>query len=132
MPRRFSFLLLVCLGCALRAETPAAPLSAAGLGLLLAHNELDPEACYRVNDFRISREDVCVYLTSGYLILAKKVNGVRPAALFSADVDAGDAEVVAMPPNRGERLSLVSFTGSPNLDEHFRAGLMVFSDETGA
>ncbi|MGA2181951.1 MAG: M1 family aminopeptidase [Bryobacteraceae bacterium] len=133
MSRWFSFVLLVCLCCAVRAETaPPAPATAAELGLLLAHNELDPEACYRVNDLKISREDVSVYLTSGYLILAKKVNGVRPAALFSADVDAGDAEVVVMPPNRGERLSLASFTESPNLDEHFRAGLMVFSDNTGA
>ena len=133
MSRWFSFVLLVWVGCAVRAETaPPAPVTAAGLGGLLAHNELDPEACYRVNDLKISREDVSVFLTSGYLILAKKVNGVRPAAMFSADVDAGDAEVVVMPPNRGERLSLASFTGSPNLDEHFRAGLMVFSDNTGA
>ena len=133
MPRWFPIALILCLCCAIRAETaPPALSTAAELGLLLAHNELDPEACYRVNDLKIAREDVSVYLTSGYLILAKKVNGVRPAALFSADVDAGDAEVVVMPPNRGERLSLASFTGSPNLDEHFRVGLMVFSDDTGA
>ncbi len=122
--------LVVCLACTLRAQNPA-PVTAAELGALLAHNELDPDACYRVNDLKISREDVSVYLTSGYLMLAKKVNGVRPAALFSADVDAGDAEVVALPPNRGERLSLASFTESPNLDEHFHDGIMVFSDETG-
>jgi hypothetical protein len=126
-------MLIVCLGVALRAETaPAAPVTAAELGTLLAHNELDPDACYRVNDLKISREDVSVYLTAGYLILAKKVNGVRPAAVFSADVDAGDAEVVVLPPDRGERLSLASFAGTPNLDEHFKAGVMVFSDNTGA
>jgi len=99
---------------------------------LLAQNEFDFDACYRVNDLKIAREDVSVYLTSGYLILARKVNGVRAAALFAADVDAGDAEVVVMPPNRGERLSLASFTESPNLDEHFKVGLMLFSDNTGA
>jgi hypothetical protein len=129
---RWSFcVLFVCL--AVRAEiAPPAPVTAAELGAQLAHNELDPDACYRVNDLKLSREDVSVYLTSGYLILAKRVNGVRPAAVFSADIDAGDAEVIVMPPNRGERLSLASFTGTPNLDEHFKAGLMVFSDNTGA
>jgi hypothetical protein len=133
VPRWSSFALLVCLCCAARAETaPPEPVTAAELGLLLAHSELDPDACYRVNDLKISREDVSVYLTSGYLMLARKVNGVRPAALFSADIDAGDAEVVVMPPDRGERLSLASFTGTPNLDEHFKTGLMVFSDNTGA
>lgn len=131
MPRWFYLVVIACLGCAVQADTPT-PATAAQLGVLLAHTELDPEACYRVNDLRIAREDVKVYLTSGYLLLAKKVNGVRTAALFSADVDAGDAEVVVMPPNRGERLSLASFTESPTLDEHFRAGLMVFSDNTGA
>jgi hypothetical protein len=133
VPRWLLLVLAVCLACASRAESaPAAPITAAALSTELAHNELDPEACYRVNDLKISREDVSVYLTSGFLILAKKVNGVRTAALFTADVDAGDAEVVVMPPNRGERLSLASFAGTPNLDEHFRAGLMVFSDNTGA
>jgi len=130
--RWFSFALAICACSALHAQTPSTSNRAAQLGALLAQNQFDPDACYRVNDLKISREDVSVYLTSGYLILAKKVNGVRSAALFSADVDAGDAEVVVLPPNRGERLSLASFTESPNLDEHFRVGMMLFSDETGA
>jgi len=117
---------------AIHAQVAAPSNRAAQLGALLAQSEFDPDACYRVNDLKIAREDVSIYLTSGYLILAKKVNGVRSAALFSADVDAGDAEVVLMPPNRAERLSLASFTESPNLDQHFRVGLMLFSDETGA
>jgi len=133
VPRSFSLALLVCIGCAVYAQTQSTTTTtAAALGDLIVHNELDPEACYRVNDLKISREDVSVYLTSGYLMLAKKVNGVRTAAVFSADIDAGDAEVVAMPPNRGERLSLASFAESPNLDEHFHIGLMIFSDNTGA
>jgi len=130
--RWFSIVLVVSNCVFIRAQIPAPANRAAQLGALLAQNEFDPDACYRVNDLRVSREDVSVYLTSGYLILAKKVNGVRSAALFSADVDAGDAEVVVMPPNRAERLSLASFTESPNLDEHFRVGMMLFSDETGA
>ena len=132
MARWFCFALAIIASAPIRAQVSAASNRAAQLGALLAQSEFDPDACYRVNDLKIVREDVSVYLTSGYLILARKVNGVRSAALFSADVDAGDAEVVVMPPNRAERLSLASFTESPNLDEHFRVGLMLFSDETGA
>ena len=132
MARWFLFAAAIFACASIRAQISAPSNRAAQLGALLAQNEFDPGACYRVNDLKIAREDVSVYLTSGYLILAKKVNGVRPAALFSADVDAGDAEVVVMPPNRAERLSLASFTESPNLDEHFRVGMMLFSDETGA
>jgi len=133
VPRCLGLALAVCAGWIACAEVPPAPpVTVARLGEMTAQTELDPDACFRVNDLRITREDVSVYLTSGYLMLAKKVDGFRTAAVFSADIDAGDAEVVVMPPNRGERLSLAQFTGSPNLDEHFRAGLMVFSDNTGA
>src|SRR5437899_10829000 len=33
-----------------------------------------------------------------------------------------------LPPHRGERQSLAMFTQSANLDEHFRAALMIFTD----
>ncbi len=58
--------------------------------------------------------------------------GRRLAAIFTADVDGGDAEILLMPPSKGERLSLASFTGSPNLNEHFIASIFVFTDETGS
>ncbi len=106
--------------------------TAAETGRLIRANTFDPSACYRVRDLKIVREDLSIYLTSGYLMLAKKVNGVRPAALFTADVEAGDAEILLMPPDRSERLSLASFAGAPNLDEHFRTALMIFTDNTGA
>ncbi len=106
--------------------------TAAETGRLIRANTFDASACYRVRDLKIVKEDLSIYLTSGYLMLAKKVNGVRPAALFTADVEAGDAEVLLMPPDRSERLSLASFAGVPNLDEHFRTSLMIFTDNTGA
>ncbi len=34
-----------------------------------------------------------------------------------------------MPPDRAERSSLAAFTGSPNLDEHFRSVLLFFTGD---
>lgn len=91
---------------------------------------LDPDACYRVRDLAFQREDLRFYLTDGHLIFAKEVDGRRHAALFSADVQGGDAEVLLFPPHRSERLSLASFANSPNLNEHFTAAVFLFTDET--
>jgi hypothetical protein len=109
--------------------------SAEDRGHQLAHDlyaaGLDPAECYRVNDLRISREDLRVYFNHGYLIFSKPVNGVRPGALFSAaEEDGGDGEALILPPNRAERLSLFRFTGAPNLDAHFSSALVIFSDNT--
>ncbi len=114
----------------------AASLSAAdNTGATLARSirdaTLDPDACYRVRDLNFVKEDLKFYLTDGYMIFAKPVQGQRLFAVFSADVEGGDAEVILMPPHRGERRSLATFTGSPNLDEHFLTALFLFSDGTG-
>ena len=87
----------------------------------------DQSECYRVRDITIFKEDLKIYLTDGHLIFSKPVAGHRIAAAFSADVDGGDGEVILLPPNRAERASLASYTGSPNLDEHFRAALFIFT-----
>jgi hypothetical protein len=89
---------------------------------------LDVNECYRVRDFRFQKEDVRVYLTEGYLIFSQPVAGERRAAVFTTDVEGGDAELLLLPPNRGERESLARFTQSANLDEHFRAALIIASD----
>src|SRR5262249_43398008 len=39
-------------------------------------------------------------------------------------------EVLLMPPSRSERRSLASYTGSPNMDEHFDSAAFVFSDDS--
>jgi hypothetical protein len=43
-------------------------------------------------------------------------------------VDGGDAELILLPPDRSERKSLASYTGSPNLDEHFRTAIFLFTE----
>jgi hypothetical protein len=110
------------------ATTP----TAADLARLVNQISLDPDECYRITDLNFSKEDVRIYLTSGYISFAKPVNGTRIAAIFTTDVEAGDAEVLLIPPFRGERLSLANFTESPNLDEHFKGAAMIFTDNTAA
>ena len=93
---------------------------------------LDPEECYRVRELNFVKEDLRFYLTDGYLILAKPVDGTRSAAVFTADVEGGDAELLLFPPNRSERLSLANYAGSPNLSEHFKTAVFIFTDDTYA
>lgn len=112
------------------AGLPAASEPGAGRQLLqqVRAASLDPEQCYRVRDLTLAREDLRLYLTSGYLIFSKPVNGERISAVFTAEVEGGDGEVLLLPPFRGERQSLARFTQSPNLDEHFRVAVLVFTD----
>lgn len=92
---------------------------------------LDPAECYRIRDVHFTRgDDLRFHLTDGYLIFGKPVGGRVISAVFSADTEGGDAEVLVLPPSKGERVSLAAFTGAPNLDEHFRSGLFLFTDDT--
>ncbi len=93
---------------------------------------LDSNECYRVRDLAFQREDVKMYLNEGHLIFAKPVDGRRLAAAFVADGPTGDAEVIVFPPHSSERMSLASFTKTPNLNEHLLAGVFLFSDDSGA
>jgi hypothetical protein len=93
---------------------------------------LDSGECYRVRDLALPKDEARFFFTDGYLIFAKPVAGVRMSAVFTADLEGGDAEVLVLPPNRGERRSLASYTGSPNLDEHLGAAVLIFSDDTYA
>ena len=93
---------------------------------------LDPDECYRVTELNISKEDIKVYLSSGYLIFSKPIAGFRQGAVFVASTDGGDAEILLMPPTRGERLSLATYTQSPNLDEHLKAAAFLFTDGSAA
>jgi hypothetical protein len=103
----------------------------AAVAKAIRETTLDAEACFRVRDLNFAKEDFRFYLTDGFIIFAKPVMGQRLFAIFSADVEGGDAELLLMPPHRNERRSLAAFAGSPNLTEHFRTALFVFSDGTG-
>ncbi|MGE5568785.1 MAG: M1 family metallopeptidase [Rhodospirillales bacterium] len=116
------------LGLLLPLSLPGAEGAAAGLARQIIEAGLDPEECYHIRDLRFSREDLRIYFTEGRLIFGKAVNGAPLTAVFSSEVENGDAEVLVMPPSRAERMSLASFAKTPNLAEHFRAAVMVFTD----
>lgn len=117
----------VLIGLALASIADAAP-PASDLARQIRSAALDPAECYRVRDLSLAKEDLKLYFNEGYLIFSKPVNGERVSAVFSAAVEGGDGEVLLLPPYRGERASLARFTPSPNLDEHLRAAVLVFSD----
>jgi hypothetical protein len=124
----FRFLPALILLASLRA---AYALSGAELGDEIQNTALDPSECYRVLDLNFSKEDVKVYLASGYLVFTNPIRGTRLGAVFVATAEAGDADVLLLPPTRSERSSLATFTHSPNLEEHFKSTAFVFTDGTG-
>ena len=123
MSRILALLALVCLRL-------GAAQSAASIAEELHHITLDPQECYRVLDLNFNAADARIYFTSGYLMFAKPLNGQKIAAIFVADVEGGDGEILLIPPTRSERVSLANFTETPNLDEHLRSALLIFTDGT--
>ena len=113
------------------SSRPALALTAADLGDEVQHISLDPSECYRVLDLNFNKEDVKIYLASGYLVFSKPTRGTRLGAVFVASAEGGDADVLLLPPTRSERSSLATFTNSPNLDEHFKSAAFIFTDGSG-
>jgi hypothetical protein len=118
------------LGLALCLAAPIWAGEADSLARAVRENTFDRDECYRVRDLTLTVEDIKIYLTDGHLIFSRPVGGKRIAAVFVADVEGGDAEVILLPPDRAERRSLASYIHSPNLDEHFRTGLFLFTGGT--
>src|SRR5215469_14824736 len=102
---------------------------AADLARAIRENSFDRDECYRVRDLTLVKDDIRIYFTDGHLIFSKPVAGRRTAAVFTADVEGGDAEIIVLPPDRAERASLARYINSPNLDEHFRAALFLFTGD---
>ncbi|HYZ84110.1 MAG TPA: hypothetical protein VE621_06890, partial [Bryobacteraceae bacterium] len=121
-------LLMVAVAAQEAAEPPA---SASSVASEISDISLDPAQCYRVRDLPLVREDLKIYLNDGYLMLAKPVRGKTVAAVFTSEVENGDAELLLMVPSRSERASIARFTKTPNLNEHFRAAVFIFTDDTG-
>jgi hypothetical protein len=112
---------------ALLAVPPAHAGSAADVARALRQTEFDRNECYRVRDLTLAKEDIRIYLTDGYLMFSRPVAGRPIAAVFAADTEGGDGEVMLLPPDRAERKSLATYTQSPNLDEHIRTVLLLFT-----
>jgi len=93
----------------------------------LRETGFDPGECYHVRDLTLAKEDIRIYLTEGYLIFSRPVAGRPVAAVFSTEIEAGDGEVMLLPPDRAERKSLSTYIQTPNMDEHFRTVLLLFT-----
>ena len=128
MSRFALFLFWSAAACAFQAPLNPVASTAADLARVIRETGLDAAECYRVRDLSFVKDDIKLYLNDGYLIFSKPVFGQRLSAVFTAEIEGGDGEVIVIPPTRSERQSLAGFTQSPNLDEHFRATLMVFTD----
>ncbi|MDE3199231.1 MAG: hypothetical protein KGN84_22970 [Acidobacteriota bacterium] len=127
--RIIAFSLALVPALAFEKGPSAPPVSAASdLGRKILAAGLDPAECYRVRDLEISEGDARIYLTEGYLMFGRPIEGTPLTAVFSADADGGDAEVLLLPPNRSERKTMAAYTGSPNLDEHFTQAAFIFTD----
>src|ERR1035438_7641431 len=87
--------------------------TAADIARAIRENSFDRDECYRVRDLQIVKEDIRIYLSDGHLIFSKPVAGRRMAAVFVADVEGGDGEVLLRPPDVGERRSLAGYIDSP-------------------
>jgi hypothetical protein len=125
-------LLLACVIFRSSAASAAdAQPTAADLQQQLATLSIDPDQAYRVRDLRLRRGDVSIFFNEGTLILARPIAGHRIAAVFTATgTEGGDGEILVLSAQAAERTSLASFTGGPNLDEHFRMAFLLFSDTT--
>jgi hypothetical protein len=124
---------LLCLALQLPLICAAAPqeTTAAGISEALGQISADPKQTFRVRDVQLLRGDIKIYLTEGVLSFLTPVSGKTVAAVWSTDaVEAGDAEIIVLPPQRNERASLAAFTKTPNLDEHFASALFLFTDDT--
>lgn len=129
------FLAALALAAALPGQDPAPPPPAPSSAVqpvvaALREASLDPDACFRVRELDLVREDVRFFFTDGYLIFAKPTLGRRVFAVFAAPEDGGDAEVLLRAPDAGERASLAAATESPNLSEHFQTAVFIFTDDT--
>jgi hypothetical protein len=129
-PRAPVPLLLLAFAVCSPLQSAQPPGPAAALGAELRNSEVDPDACYRVRDISLHRGELGLYFTEGYLAFTKPIAGRRIMAVFASTEVTHDAEILVRPPNRGERSSLASFTGSPTLDEHFKSGVLIFTDST--
>lgn len=130
LTRRCLFSLPLAASAAVQPAKPIPP--AVAVAAALKELTFDASQCWRVRDLALVREDVKLYFTDGYVMMSRPVAGAPLAALFWAEVEGGDGEVIVLPPTAGERQSLARFTESPNLNEHFRSAVLIFTDGTAA
>jgi hypothetical protein len=123
----FAALPLLCvLFCAVTALAQA-PGSAQALYRELRAVGLDPQRVYGVRDAALEREDLHIALEDGTIAFTRAVDGRVTGAFFE-----GAGEVLLIPPDRVERISLGLFTGAAILEEKFTSAYFRFNDDVAA
>lgn len=118
-------------GVLARAQNASRPAPAPSIQAIAASYEgivaarLDANRVYRIDGLDIDDEDVHISLLHGTLALGAPVVGApnMRLALFS-----GQGEVLVMPPDAADRLSMANFTGADILDEQFQSAYFCFTD----
>ena len=118
---------LLALG--LLARLPLMAGTAADVARAIRENSFDRDECYRVRDITLVKEDIASTSPTDTSSSASRWRAAAIAAVFLADADGGDGEVMLLPPDRAERRSLATYIDSPNLDEHFRGAMFLFTGD---
>jgi Peptidase family M1 domain len=87
--------------------------------------KVDPSQIYVIREARISRNGINLYFDRGFIGLFTPVAGRITGAVF-----VGTGEVLLIPPNPAEKLSLARFTKSAVLEESITSAYMRFTDDT--
>ena len=127
-PPLWSWCLVLVLVVSAAAQSPApAPQNGPGTELYqrLRTATLDRQRVYHIREAALDREDIHITLEDGTIAFTEDVFG-RPTAAFFV----GEGEILLVPQDRAERLSMGLFTGSAILEEKFSSAYLRFNDDT--
>ena len=121
------FLLFASCLAALAQSAPPAPQPGTGRELYqrLQSAGLDPRRIYHIREAALDREDIHITLEDGTIGFTEDVFGRPTGAFFE-----GEGEILLVPQDRAERLSMGLFTGSAILEEKFSSAYFRFNDQT--
>ena len=106
-----------------KEERPAH--AAENLYLQLRSNGLDPKRVYKIREASLDRDQLHITLEDGTIAFTTDVSGRVTGAFF-----VGTGEVLVIPPNQGERASMMLFTKAAVLEEVFNSAYFRFNDDT--
>jgi hypothetical protein len=103
-------------------ETPA---EADAMLAQLSKIRLDKKQIYSVRDITLTRDALSISLNRGALAFTEALDGKVTGAVF-----LGNGDILAIPPNAGEKQQLFRYTKSALLNEHFETAIFRFTDGT--
>jgi hypothetical protein len=95
------------------------------LYLQLRSNRLDPKRVYKIREASLDRDQLHITIEDGTIAFTTDVLGRVTGAFFE-----GTGEVLVIPPNDGERASMMLFTKAAVLEEAFNTAYFRFNDDT--